>query len=114
MVTCCASGYPEPMISINGNFVKVNCGKHTDGVYTGCASRNITTSNLTAGASLVTYCNVSLTQRVNCTSIGSSSTRVPPQVVKNCSAALSATVSASNTTLIAGKVNTVLETSMSD
>ena len=102
-VTCCAKGYPEPVIRINGAVLQVNYGNHIDGVYKGCASRNLTTSSVTAGTSLTMYCNVSLVATETCTAMGIGGAQVPQQVVKNCNAALSATVSASTTTLVAGK-----------
>ena len=102
MVTCCAGGYPEPVININGVVVQVNYGNHVNGIYKGCALSNISTSSVTAGTSLTTYCNVSLAPTVTCTTIGHHSVQVPQQAVSNCNAALNATVSARNTALIAG------------
>ena len=83
--------------------VQVSFGNHRDGVYEGCASRNITTLNVTAGTNLTMYCNVSLTSSLKCTTTGANSAHVPQQVVNNCNSALGATVSASTTTQIAGE-----------
>ena len=101
--TCCASGYPEPVISINGIDEQVTFGNHASGLYKGCASRNIMASGVTPGSNITTFCNVSLTQSVTCTTVGAASKMVPRQAVKNCNAALTASVLVSSATLIAGK-----------
>ena len=101
--TCCASSYPEPVISISGVDMQVSYSNHTSGVYRGCASRTISTSDVTQGSYLTTVCNASLTQRVTCTANGSSNSQVPQQVVNNCIAALTKSVLVSSNTLIAGE-----------
>ena len=101
-VTCCASGYPEPIISINGNVEQITYRNLTDGIYHGCASRNIATLGVAAGTSHATYCHVSLSQKLTCTTSGTSSRQVPEQVIRNCNASLNARVSVTATTLIAG------------
>ena len=101
--TCCASGYPEPAISINGVAMPMVYGNYANGIYRGCTSRNVSTSGATAGTTLTTYCNVSITQSVNCTTRGSSGQRVHQQAVSNCKAALTTRVLVSSTTLIASK-----------
>ena len=84
--TCCESGYPEPGISKNGFVEQIVYGNHTDGIYRGCVSRVITTSGITAGARLSIYCNVSLSQRLTCTTTGTANSQVPQEVVSNCNA----------------------------
>ena len=81
---------------------RLNNGNHMNGTYEGCASRVIVASKVAAGSSLTTFCNVSLTQRVNFTTTGARGEQVPPQAIKNCSAALGTSVPSSTTTLVAG------------
>ena len=103
ITTCCARGYPEPIIFINGNMVPTNVSDPTNGVYERCASLGTSTSSNTPGTMTTTYCNVSLHQTVNCTTTGEGGLQVPQEVVENCQAALSASVLKNTATLIASK-----------
>ena len=104
ITTCCARGYPVPIIFINGNMVPTNFGIATNGVYERCASLSTNTSNITPGTMMTTYCNVSLHKTVTCTATGQGGLpEVPPEVVDNCQAALSASVHKNTSTLIASK-----------
>ena len=103
ITTCCARGYPEPIIRINGNMVQKNVGNPTKGVYERCASLSTNTSNITPGTMMTTYCNVSLHNTVICTATGEGGLQVPPEVVDNCQAALSASVLKKTSILIASK-----------
>ena len=101
--TCCASGYPRPIISISGIALEVSFSNLTDGIYRGCATQRIATSGVTAGQNLTTTCNVSLTESVTCTAVGLANKVVPQRVFDNCQSVLTATVLTSSITLVAGK-----------
>ena len=104
ITTCCARGYPVPIIFINGNMVPTNVGNPTNGVYERCASLSTNTSSNTPGTMMTTYCNVSLHRTVKCTTTGYGGLpKVPQEVVDNCQAALSASVHKNTSTLIASK-----------
>ena len=81
--TCCAKGYREPTISINGNAVQAVNGSLLNGVNEGCATRNVNTSNVSAGMMMTTSCNASLNESVTCTKTGLSGEIVPQQAVRD-------------------------------
>ena len=62
--TCCTTGYPRPIITIKGIDSEVSYSNLTYRSYKGCTTRNIATSNVTAGLNLTTICNVSMTECV--------------------------------------------------
>ena len=93
---CCASGYPEPIIRINGKTLPKTTSNFTNGVYKQCVSGVLDTSSTTPGSNLTINCNVSLSQTVMCTKTA------PSPVVNNCQRALSTSVGLDITKLITG------------
>ena len=96
IATCCASGYPEPIIKINGKTLPKTTSNFTNGVYKQCVSGVLDTSSTTPGSNLTINCNVSLSQTVMCTKTA------PSPVVNNCQRALSTSVGLDITKLIKG------------
>ena len=102
-VQCCASGNPQPIISIDGNVLTTSFTK-INGVYQGCAMRGIATSGTSAGTKIMTNCSVVLTQNLNCTTAdGDGSVLVPQEAVENCNAALQGRASESTLNTVIGK-----------
>ena len=101
--SCCAKGYPQPIIRINGNTGSHNTYNLMNGVYEGCASLTINTSSVTFGADLTLRCDVSLSQSLNCTTKTDNGPAVDDDVIAHCNAALGAKVNVSTTATIVGK-----------
>ena len=102
IATCCVSGYPQPLITINGNDRPTSFNQ-TNGVFRGCASYTIATSGIAPGTVITTRCQVTLTQNRSCAN-GSSDAkhRVLEREMDSCLVALADT-SQNVTNIIVGK-----------
>ena len=100
LANCCATGYPQPIITINGKLMQSQPILN-NGIYEGCASTTIATANFTVGAEITSNCSVKLNQSMNCTRINQNGSI--SQVFNNCEKALTHTSFVKTTTVIAGK-----------
>ena len=109
--TCCARGYPKPIISIDGNAVQTLLESFSQGVYEVCSGRIVTTNDAVPGSELTTTCNVVLAQTLNCTTHRiyplSKAVKVSKEAVSICNAALKGNHSETMTNFIVGECSCI-------
>ena len=100
-IWCCATGYPEPLMSIFG-IPAFGSFRLVKGLYRGCARMLYTTSGAKPGSTLTATCRAILSQDVECM-IHSHKYRIPPEVISTCQTALQGSDSAIKRLLVTGK-----------
>ena len=106
IANCCASGNPQPIITIDRKDTLETTFAKTDGVFEGCAEVTVPSSSFAPGTDIISTCSVALTQSLNCTTEGVDEEKrvlVPQEAIDNCHTALKGHASESITNKIIGK-----------